>query len=114
MGVAATKSFTAQLATLYSIIDSLCPNKKSLDLSTNMFGNALNEILIDDSYLEKIADDIKSVQDIYILGKSFHYPIALEGSLKIKELAYVHAEGIAAGELKHGPLALIDTKSLVI
>src|ERR671910_663195 len=79
MGVAATKSFTAQLATLYSIIDNLCLNKKSLDISTNMFGNALNEILIDDSYLEKIADDIKSVQDIYILGKSFHYPIALEG-----------------------------------
>jgi len=114
MGVAATKSFTAQLATLYSIIDNLCLNKKSLDMSTNMFGNALNEILIDDSYLEKIADDIKSVQDIYILGKSFHYPIALEGSLKIKELAYVHAEGIAAGEIKHGPLAMIELNTIVI
>lgn len=114
MGVAATKSFTAQLATLYSIIDNLCLNKKSLDMSTNMFGNALNEILIDDSYLEKIADDIKSVQDIYILGKSFHYPIALEGSLKIKELAYVHAEGVAAGEIKHGPLAMIELNTIVI
>ena len=114
MGVAATKSFTAQLATLYSIIDNLCLNKKSLDISTNMFGNALNEILIDDSYLKKIADDIKSVQDIYILGKSFHYPIALEGSLKIKELAYVHAEGIAAGEIKHGPLAMIELNTIVI
>jgi glucosamine--fructose-6-phosphate aminotransferase (isomerizing) len=114
MGVAATKSFTAQLATLYSIIDNLCVNKKSLDMSTNMFGNALNEILVADSYLEKIADDIKSVQDIYILGKSFHYPIALEGSLKIKELAYVHAEGIAAGEIKHGPLAMIELNTVVI
>jgi glutamine---fructose-6-phosphate transaminase (isomerizing) len=54
------------------------------------------------------------IKDIYILGRSIHYPIALEGSLKIKELAYIHAEGIAAGELKHGPLALIDSKSLVI
>ncbi|MGZ5499966.1 MAG: glutamine--fructose-6-phosphate transaminase (isomerizing), partial [Nitrososphaeraceae archaeon] len=93
MGVAATKSFTAQLATIYSIIDSLGVNNKSLDMSTDVFNNALNEILMDDSYLEKIAEDIKSVQDIYILGKSFHYPIALEGSLKIKELAYIHAEG---------------------
>ena len=95
IGVAATKSFTAQLATIYSIITSLCVNNRSLDLSTDMFSKALNEILIDDSYIEKIAEDIKSVKDIYILGKSFHYPIALEGSLKIKELAYVHAEGIS-------------------
>jgi glucosamine--fructose-6-phosphate aminotransferase (isomerizing) len=54
------------------------------------------------------------LKDIYILGRSIHYPIALEGSLKIKELAYIHAEGIAAGELKHGPLALIDKESVVI
>ena len=114
MGVAATKSFTAQLATIYSIINSLCVNNKSLDISTDMFSKALNEILIDDSYIEKIAEDIKSVKDIYILGKSFHYPIALEGSLKIKELAYVHAEGITAGEIKHGPLALIELNTIVI
>ena len=70
----------------------------------------------------KLDDEIKSIvsniddeiKDIYILGRSIHYPIALEGSLKIKELAYIHAEGIAAGELKHGPLALIDSKSLVV
>ncbi|HEX2486988.1 MAG TPA: isomerizing glutamine--fructose-6-phosphate transaminase, partial [Nitrososphaeraceae archaeon] len=114
MGVAATKSFTSQLATLYSIIDTLCVSEKSLDISTSMLGNALNEILINDSYLEKIADDIKSVQDIYILGKSVHYPIALEGSLKIKELAYIHAEGVAAGEIKHGPLAMIEPNTIVI
>jgi glucosamine--fructose-6-phosphate aminotransferase (isomerizing) len=114
MGVAATKSFTAQFATIYSIINSLCVNNRSLDMSTEMFSKALNEILIDDSYIEKIAEDIKSVKDIYILGKSFHYPIALEGSLKIKELAYVHAEGIAAGEIKHGPLALIELNTIVI
>ncbi len=114
IGVAATKSFTAQFATIYSIINSLCVNNRSLDMSTEMFSKALNEILIDDSYIEKIAEDIKSVKDIYILGKSFHYPIALEGSLKIKELAYVHAEGIAAGEIKHGPLALIELNTIVI
>ena len=114
IGVAATKSFTAQLAVIYSIIDNFCTNTSSLDISTDTFSNVLNEILKDDSYLEKIAEDIKSVQDIYILGTSFHYPIALEGALKIKELAYVHAEGIAAGEIKHGPLALIEPSTIVI
>jgi glucosamine--fructose-6-phosphate aminotransferase (isomerizing) len=53
------------------------------------------------------------VNDIYILGRSIHFPIALEGALKMKELAYVHAEGIAAGELKHGPLALMDKNAVV-
>ena len=114
IGVAATKSFTAQLAVIYSIIDNFCTNTSSLELSTDTFSNVLNEILKDDSYLEKIAEDIKSVQDIYILGTSFHYPIALEGALKIKELAYIHAEGIAAGEIKHGPLALIEPSTIVI
>src|SRR5688572_18500838 len=114
IGVAATKSFTAQLAVIYSIIDNFCTNTSSLDISTDTFSNVLDEILKDDSYLEKIAEDIKSVQDIYILGTSFHYPIALEGALKIKELAYIHAEGIAAGEIKHGPLALIEPSTIVI
>jgi glutamine---fructose-6-phosphate transaminase (isomerizing) len=114
IGVAATKSFTAQLAVIYSIIDNFCKNTITLDISTEMFSNVLNEILNNDVYLEKIAEDIKSVQDIYILGTSFHYPIALEGALKIKELAYIHAEGIAAGEIKHGPLALIEPNTIVI
>jgi glutamine---fructose-6-phosphate transaminase (isomerizing) len=114
IGVAATKSFTAQLAVIYSIIDNFCKNTSTLDISTEIFSNVLNEILNNDVYLEKIAEDIKSVQDIYILGTSFHYPIALEGALKIKELAYIHAEGIAAGEIKHGPLALIESNTIVI
>jgi len=53
-------------------------------------------------------------KDIYILGRSLHYPIALEGALKLKELSYIHAEGIAAGELKHGPLALMEKGTRVI
>jgi glucosamine--fructose-6-phosphate aminotransferase (isomerizing) len=114
IGVAATKSFTAQLAVIYSIIDNFCTNNRPLDISTAMFSNVLNEILKDDSYLEKIAEDLKSVKDIYILGTSYHYPIALEGALKIKELAYIHAEGVAAGEIKHGPLALIEPGTIVI
>jgi glucosamine--fructose-6-phosphate aminotransferase (isomerizing) len=62
----------------------------------------------------KIAEQMKDSTDIYLLGRSLHYPIALEGALKLKELAYVHAEGIAAGELKHGPLALMEKNTFVI
>ncbi len=69
---------------------------------------------LDNQIKSLVADLDNEIKDIYILGRSIHYPIALEGSLKIKELAYIHAEGIAAGEIKHGPLALIDSRSLVI
>jgi glucosamine--fructose-6-phosphate aminotransferase (isomerizing) len=61
-----------------------------------------------------MVDVVHDINDIYILGRSIHYPIALEGALKIKEIAYIHAEGIAAGELKHGPLALIDKNTVMI
>ena len=64
--------------------------------------------------IAEITEQARNARDIYILGRSIHYPICLEGALKIKELAYIHAEGMAAGELKHGPLALIDKNSLVI
>jgi glucosamine--fructose-6-phosphate aminotransferase (isomerizing) len=74
----------------------------------------VNEVLSGEREISEIANSIDKVMDIYILGRSLHYPIALEGALKIKELAYVHAEGIAAGELKHGPLALIDKNTVVI
>jgi glucosamine--fructose-6-phosphate aminotransferase (isomerizing) len=62
----------------------------------------------------KVAEKMKDSTDIYLLGRSLHYPIALEGALKLKELAYVHAEGIAAGELKHGPLALMEKNTFVV
>jgi glutamine---fructose-6-phosphate transaminase (isomerizing) len=114
IGVAATKSFTGQLSVLYSIIDELCHGCLGYQLSKLELVDALNEVLALGEQIEKIADSITASKDIYIMGRSIHYPIALEGALKIKELAYVHAEGIATGELKHGPLALIDTNSVVI
>jgi glucosamine--fructose-6-phosphate aminotransferase (isomerizing) len=64
--------------------------------------------------IETIAESLKEAKDIYIVGRSIHYPVALEAALKIKELTYIHAEAVAAGELKHGPLALIDKSSSVI
>src|SRR5574339_413740 len=114
IGVAATKSFTGQLAILYSIVEKLCPDKIDINKFINTCDDSMQNILSLESHIETIAEEIKSSQDIYILGKSLHYPIALEGSLKIKELAYIHAEGIAAGKIKHGPLALVETNTIVI
>lgn len=114
IGVAATKSFTGQLAILYSIVEKLCPDKIDINEFMNTFNDSMKNILSLEPHIESIAEKIKSSQDIYIMGKSLHYPISLEGSLKIKELAYIHAEGIAAGEIKHGPLALVETNTIVI
>jgi glucosamine--fructose-6-phosphate aminotransferase (isomerizing) len=114
IGVAATKSFTGQLSVLYNVTDRLCDGCVGIAANKNELMTALNLILSAENNIANIVDIIDDVKDIYILGRSLHYPIALEGALKIKELAYIHAEGIAAGELKHGPLALIDKSTIVI
>jgi len=112
IGVAATKSFTSQLAILYQLTDKLCGNCLGLDL--NEISQAISKILLDHSKIIDIAKQLKNVSDIYILGRGIHYPIACEASLKIKELTYIHAEGLPGGELKHGPLALMDSNVYVI
>lgn len=112
IGVAATKSFTSQLAILYKLADKICHGCVGLDL--NKVSDAIKKVLSDDSKIQEIAKNLREVSDIYILGRGINYPIALEASLKLKELTYIHAEGLPGGELKHGPLALMDSKSYVI
>jgi glucosamine--fructose-6-phosphate aminotransferase (isomerizing) len=114
IGVAATKSFTAQLSLTYMIVDALCNGYLGFKTNKQILVDALHEALAAENEIHGIAEKLRYARDIYVLGRSIHYPIALEGALKIKELSYIHAEGIAAGELKHGPLALIDTNSYVI
>jgi glutamine---fructose-6-phosphate transaminase (isomerizing) len=114
IGVAATKSFTGQLSVLYNIIDSMCNGCVGISSDKSEIIKAIQLVLDDEINISKIADTMEDVKDIYILGRSLHYPISLEGALKIKELAYIHAEGIAAGEIKHGPLALIEKNTPVI
>jgi glucosamine--fructose-6-phosphate aminotransferase (isomerizing) len=114
IGVAATKSFTGQLSVLYNVTDRLCNGCVGIEANKNELMTALNLILAAENNIANMVDIMDDVKDIYILGRSLHYPIALEGALKIKELAYIHAEGIAAGELKHGPLALIDKNTMVV
>ncbi|MEE9535775.1 MAG: glutamine--fructose-6-phosphate transaminase (isomerizing) [Nitrosopumilaceae archaeon] len=112
IGVAATKSFTSQLAILYQITESLCDGCIGVDF--NKVSQDISKILSDHSSIQKIAKKLKDVSDIYILGRGIHYPIASEAALKLKELTYIHAEGIPGGELKHGPLALMDSNVYVI
>jgi glutamine---fructose-6-phosphate transaminase (isomerizing) len=114
IGVAATKSFTGQLSVIYNIIDRMCNGCVGISSDKSEIIKAIELVLDDEIKISKIADTMEDVKDIYILGRSLHYPIALEGALKIKELAYIHAEGIAAGEIKHGPLALVEKNTFVI
>jgi len=114
VGVAATKSFTAQLTLIYTIVDRLCNGCLGFEDDKPFLSAALREILDTEIEIHRIAERLKDATDIYVIGRSVHYPIALEGALKLKELAYIHAEGMTAGELKHGPLALIESKSYVI
>jgi len=114
IGVAATKSFTSQIALLYHVADIIGRKSNGISTSKELLTKTINQVLELDSQIESVANQIKGSKDIYILGRSLHFPICLEGALKIKELSYIHAEGIAAGELKHGPLALIDNNSIVI
>ncbi|MGB7696334.1 MAG: glutamine--fructose-6-phosphate transaminase (isomerizing) [Nitrososphaeraceae archaeon] len=114
IGVAATKSFTSQIALLYYVADIIGRKSNGISDSKEILTKSVREVLELDSQIERVANQIKDSKDIYILGRSFHFPVGLEGALKIKELSYIHAEGMAAGELKHGPLALIDNNSIVI
>lgn len=111
IGVAATKSFTAQLTILYKIVQKLNNN---ITIDFEKFAESILKIIENPVKIQKIAKELKNVSDIYILGRGINYPIAIESALKLKELTYIHAEGIPGGELKHGPLALMDSDVFVI
>jgi glucosamine--fructose-6-phosphate aminotransferase (isomerizing) len=112
IGIAATKSFSSQLALLYEMAERLGEGFVGLDL--NDTSNQILKVLQDHSKIERLAQEIRSVSDVYVLGRGVHYPMAAEAALKLKELAYIHAEAIPGGELKHGPIALLDSKYHVI
>lgn len=114
VGVAATKSFTAQLSLVYAIVDKICNYGLGFEANKILLAEAMRNVLAHENEIQDIATRLRRAKDIYIIGRSIHYPIALEGALKIKELSYIHAEGIVAGELKHGPLALIDRNTYLI
>ena len=108
--VASTKALTGQMAVLiliaYAMIDKLQDGKKQLLDATALINDMLNPRYID--FLRGVAGQIHTHEDLYIIGKSWNFPMALESAIKIQEVSYIHAEGFAGSELKHGPIALVE------
>jgi glucosamine--fructose-6-phosphate aminotransferase (isomerizing) len=110
ISVAATKSFIAQLAILMQIVN--CISETKYDDVLQQAHKAIEEVLLMD--LSEAVTACKDAQSIFYVGRGPFYPVSLEGALKMKEISYIHAEGYAAGELKHGPFALLSTTTPVI
>ncbi len=108
--VASTKALTGQMAVLlltsYALAGKLDEGRKLLLETASMINDMLNPRYVE--RLRNLADRIKQQEDLYIIGKSWNYPMAMESAIKIQEVSYIHAEGFAGGELKHGPIALIE------
>ena len=107
IGVAATKTYISQLTSIYLLAICMSGRMELLEKIENI-PDYMEVILENEDFIKKIACKYKDAQDFFFIGRGFSYPTALEGALKLKEITYIHAEGYAAGELKHGPLALID------
>lgn len=113
-GVLATKSFTAKITYLYLLAHVLNKTIENAKINIGKSANEVERLLNKKKSIHKLAMNIKHHRHIYILGRGISYPTALESALKIKEVSYIHAEGFAAGELKHGVIALIEKDTPVI
>ncbi|HMA28254.1 MAG TPA: glutamine--fructose-6-phosphate transaminase (isomerizing) [Thermoanaerobaculia bacterium] len=122
IGVASTKAFTTQLVALALFSHYVKAARASGDAAVDpaflaalaRLPGALREALALEPEIEKVARRLERARDVLFLGRGAHYPIALEGALKLKEISYLHAEGYPGGEMKHGPIALIDDELPVI
>lgn len=122
IGIASTKAFTCQLTTLAALAircglargTLVRADEERLVRTLMEVPRHISEALAKDSEIQALSAEIAKARDVLYLGRGHNYPIALEGALKLKEISYIHAEGYAAGELKHGPIALIDEDVPVI
>jgi glutamine---fructose-6-phosphate transaminase (isomerizing) len=122
IGVASTKAFTCQLSVLAALAlragvarGTITPEReKALVRELSEAPRFASQVLRLDKQIEKVARDLAHYKHVLYLGRDTNYPLAMEGALKLKEISYIHAEGYAAGELKHGPIALIDENMPVI
>ncbi|MCK5243248.1 glutamine--fructose-6-phosphate transaminase (isomerizing) [bacterium] len=122
IGVASTKAFTAQLTALHLLALYLGRHRKALTPATaaahmdrlRQVPRLIEDVIKMDKHIEEIAQKVFKHRDFLYLGRGINYPIALEGALKLKEISYIHAEGYPAGEMKHGPIALIDGRMPVV
>ncbi len=113
IGVAATKTYLAQLTAIYLLAGTISKNDKIIN-QLNEVPKYIKEAVAKSDEIKVLSKRYNFAHNAFYLGRGFSYPIALEGALKLKEITYVHAEGYAAGELKHGPLALINEDMPVI
>jgi glucosamine--fructose-6-phosphate aminotransferase (isomerizing) len=119
IGVASTKAFTTQLVALYLLALYLrqvrgAPTEPALAADLAHLPQAVDEVLRQEEAIEELARRFFRAENFLYLGRGINYPIALEGALKLKEISYIHAEGYTAGEMKHGPIALIDEDMPVV
>lgn len=122
IGVAASKTFLTQLITLYILSIQLGLTRRTLSYDESrrmkeelrLMPRVAQGVLDTHKEIEKIAKKYHKVRDMFFLGRNINYPVALEGALKMKEISYIHAEGYPAGELKHGPLALIGKETPIV
>jgi glucosamine--fructose-6-phosphate aminotransferase (isomerizing) len=122
IGVASTKAFTAQIAALFlqalhlGLLRGTLSREESKEHIKGLLRvpTQIEQVLAKDAQIEEIAKDYFRAPDFLYLGRGINYPIALEGALKLKEISYIHAEGYPAGEMKHGPIALIDRNLPVV
>ena len=118
VSVAATKSFIGQLIALYKLALSY-PGvnsgiREKMEMELELLPNQVQRILDNDSEIAKCAKFVSGYSNAFFVGRGINYPIALEGALKLKEISYIHAEGYAAGEIKHGPFSLLQNDTPVI
>ena len=120
IGVASTKAFTTQLVALMLLTLSLGRRFNIDEKTENRLIEELSHLpskiedLLENNHIEDWSEDFKDTLNSLFLGRGVQYPIAMEGALKLKEISYIHAEAYAAGELKHGPLALVDPEMPII
>jgi glucosamine--fructose-6-phosphate aminotransferase (isomerizing) len=122
IGVASTKAFTTQLVALFTLAATLAKQRGLLDAQTEQshlsalrqLAGSVQHALNLEPQIREWAKSFANKQHALFLGRGIHYPIALEGALKLKEISYIHAEAYPAGELKHGPLALVDSDMPVV
>src|SRR6266508_5437470 len=122
IGVASTKAFTAPLVDQYMLAILLADlrgviddeKRKALVSDLRLIPDLAGRVLDTDPEIEKVAHVLKDIRDCLYLGRGINMPIAYEGALKLKEISYIHAEGYPAGEMKHGPIALIDERMPVL
>ncbi|KAJ3604221.1 hypothetical protein NHX12_028962 [Muraenolepis orangiensis] len=121
IGVASTKAYTSQFVALIMFALLMCddrismqPRRREIIQGLRILPDLIKEVLSLDEEIQKLAVELYQQKSVLIMGRGYHYATCLEGALKIKEITYMHSEGILAGELKHGPLALVDNLMPVI